>query len=153
MEKAHYTPPWSDPAIIGVAGSSGSGKTSLAVEIVSSLSLPWVVILSMVLSHRCATMCISHFWQDSFYKALNKEDNARAHANEYDFDSPEAIDFDILHERLKDIKAGYASIYLHVPLERNLHWLITAAVRRFHGTHSRNISERRRQCQSIHHMY
>jgi uridine kinase len=30
-----------------------------------------------------------------------------AFRNEYDFDSPEAIDFDILVERLKDIKAGY----------------------------------------------
>lgn len=48
MERAHYSPPWADTSIIGIAGSSGSGKTSLAVEIVSSLNLPWVVILSMV---------------------------------------------------------------------------------------------------------
>ena len=48
MERAHYLPPWANTSIIGVAGSSGSGKTSLAVEIVSSLNLPWVVILSMV---------------------------------------------------------------------------------------------------------
>ena len=47
-DPAHYSPPWSDLSIIGIAGSSGSGKTSLAVEIVSSLALPWVVILSMV---------------------------------------------------------------------------------------------------------
>jgi uridine kinase len=43
-----YSPPWADVSIIGVAGSSGSGKTSLALEIVASLNLPWVVILSMV---------------------------------------------------------------------------------------------------------
>ena len=48
MDKAHYSPPWADTSIIGIAGSSGSGKTSIAVEIVSSLNLPWVVILSMV---------------------------------------------------------------------------------------------------------
>lgn len=48
MERAHYSPPWADTSIIGVAGSSGSGKTSLAVEIIASLNLPWVVILSMV---------------------------------------------------------------------------------------------------------
>ena len=48
MNGAHYSPPWADTSIIGIAGSSGSGKTSLAVEIVSSLNLPWVVILSMV---------------------------------------------------------------------------------------------------------
>lgn len=48
MDKAHYSPPWADTSIIGIAGSSGSGKTSLAAEIVSSLNLPWVVILPMV---------------------------------------------------------------------------------------------------------
>ena len=45
MDKEHYSPPWANTSIIGVAGSSGSGKTSLAVEIVASLNLPWVVIL------------------------------------------------------------------------------------------------------------
>lgn len=48
MEIAHYSPPWADTSIIGIAGGSGSGKTSLAVKIVTSLNLPWVVILSMV---------------------------------------------------------------------------------------------------------
>ena len=48
MDRTHYSPPWADTSIIGIAGSSGSGKTSLAVRIVSSLNLPWVVILSMV---------------------------------------------------------------------------------------------------------
>ena len=51
MEDCHYNPPWADLSIIGIAGASGSGKTSLAVEIVTSLNLPWVVILSMVLLH------------------------------------------------------------------------------------------------------
>lgn len=44
-----YSPPWADLSIIGIAGSSGSGKTSVAMEIVKSLNLPWVVILVMVL--------------------------------------------------------------------------------------------------------
>ncbi len=52
MNKAHYSPPWANTSIIGIAGSSGSGKTSLAVEIVKSLNLPWVVILSMVKLHK-----------------------------------------------------------------------------------------------------
>jgi uridine kinase len=46
--RTHYQPPWGNASIIGVAGSSGSGKTSLAMAIVASLNLPWVVILSMV---------------------------------------------------------------------------------------------------------
>lgn len=89
-QKAHYSPPWADMSIIGIAGSSGSGKTSLAVEIVRSLNLPWVIILSI----------------DSFYKSLTPEQNALAHLNEYDLDSPKSIDFDLLVEKLKDLKQG-----------------------------------------------
>lgn len=88
--KAHYSPPWADVSIIGVAGSSGSGKSTLSHAIVSQLNLPWVVILSM----------------DSFYKTLDAESSKKAFRNEYDFDSPDAIDFDILVERLRDLKAG-----------------------------------------------
>lgn len=47
-QRVDYAPPWQDLSIIGIAGSSGSGKTSVAMEIVKSLSLPWVAILSMV---------------------------------------------------------------------------------------------------------
>lgn len=89
-QKAHYSPPWSDMSIIAVAGSSGSGKTSLAVEIVRSLDLPWVIILSI----------------DSFYKSLTEEQNRLAHANEYDLDSPKSIDFDLLVECLRGLKQG-----------------------------------------------
>lgn len=46
--EVRYSPPWQDLSIIGIAGSSGSGKTSVAMEIVRSLNLPWVVILVMV---------------------------------------------------------------------------------------------------------
>ncbi|KAF2031478.1 uridine-cytidine kinase 2 [Setomelanomma holmii] len=88
--RTHYEPPWGNASIIGVAGSSGSGKTSLALAIVASLNLPWVVILSM----------------DSFYKPLTPEQSAAAFVNEFDFDAPEAIDFDVLVDRLTDIKNG-----------------------------------------------
>lgn len=43
---------------------------------------------------------------DSFYKPLTPEQSAAAFRNEFDFDSPDAIDFDILVDRLKDIKNG-----------------------------------------------
>ncbi|KAI9667907.1 MAG: Uridine kinase [Bathelium mastoideum] len=88
--RARYIPPWADTSIIGIAGSSGSGKTSLALAIVESLNLPWVVILSM----------------DSFYKTLTSEESERAFRNDFDFDSPSAIDFDILVDKLRDIKEG-----------------------------------------------
>ncbi|KAJ5779228.1 Phosphoribulokinase/uridine kinase [Penicillium paradoxum] len=88
--EVRYAPPWQDLSIIGVAGSSGSGKTSVAMEIVKSLNLPWVVILVM----------------DSFYKTLTSEQHHKAHANEYDFDCPGSIDFDLLVETLRDLKKG-----------------------------------------------
>ncbi|KAL5868925.1 Uridine kinase [Pyricularia oryzae] len=86
----HYSPPWADLSIIGVAGSSGSGKSSISDAIVRKLNLPWVVILSM----------------DSFYKSLDAESSKKAFANEYDFDAPDAIDFDALVNLLRDLKAG-----------------------------------------------
>ncbi|CAG7955003.1 unnamed protein product [Penicillium salamii] len=88
--EVRYSPPWQDLSIIGIAGSSGSGKTSVAMEIVRSLNLPWVVILVM----------------DSFYKTLSPEEHHRAHANDYDFDCPDSIDFDLLVHTLRDLKKG-----------------------------------------------
>jgi uridine kinase len=44
--------------------------------------------------------------QDSFYKPLTAEQNKLAHANEYDLDSPKSIDFDLLYEKLKELKQG-----------------------------------------------
>ncbi|EFX04816.1 uridine kinase [Grosmannia clavigera kw1407] len=88
--KAYYEPPWADVSIIGIAGSSGSGKSSIARTIVSQLNLPWVVILSM----------------DSFYNSLDPESSRKAFRNDFDFDSPSAIDFDALLKTLKELKAG-----------------------------------------------
>lgn len=47
--------------------------------------------------------------QDSFYKPLTPEQSRAAFKNEFDFDAPAAIDFDVLVEKLRDIKAGYMS--------------------------------------------
>ncbi|RGP78192.1 uridine kinase [Fusarium longipes] len=90
QKRAYYSPPWADVSIIGVAGSSGSGKSTLSQAIVKKLNLPW----------------------DSFYKTLTPEQSKKAFANEHDFDSPDvcflfcAIDFDVLVEKLRDLKAG-----------------------------------------------
>ncbi|KAJ3571268.1 hypothetical protein NPX13_g5442 [Xylaria arbuscula] len=75
-KRAHYSPPWADLSIIGIAGSSGSGKSTLSQAI------------------------------DSYYKPLDPESSRKAFLNEYDFDSPDAIDFDALLETLRDLKAG-----------------------------------------------
>ena len=49
---------------------------------------------------------------DSFYKTLDEDAQKLAFQNDYDFDSPEAIDFDVLVERLRDLKAGYVVFIL-----------------------------------------
>ncbi|KAK1256486.1 hypothetical protein MKX07_008745 [Trichoderma sp. CBMAI-0711] len=85
QKRAYYSPPWADVSIIAIAGSSGSGKSTLSQTIVKKLNLPWV---------------------DSFYKTLTPAQSKLAFANEYDFDSPDAIDFDALISSLRDLKAG-----------------------------------------------
>lgn len=45
---AKTCPPWAEMSIIGMAGSSGSGKSSVALEIANSLNMPGAEILVMV---------------------------------------------------------------------------------------------------------
>ncbi|KAJ3183718.1 hypothetical protein HDU85_002147 [Gaertneriomyces sp. JEL0708] len=79
-----------EPFIIGMAGGSASGKTSVSARIIRNLGVPWVVLLSM----------------DSFYKPLNPEQSALAHQNEYDFDHPNAFDYESLYQTLLNLKKG-----------------------------------------------
>ncbi|CAI2167877.1 13122_t:CDS:10 [Funneliformis geosporum] len=69
---------------------SASGKTSVSVRIIENLNVPWVVLLSM----------------DSFYKVLNPKDKVDALNNNFNFDHPDAFDFDILFDTLKNMKEG-----------------------------------------------
>ncbi|BAO41755.1 Uridine kinase [Kluyveromyces marxianus] len=90
MNHSGYIPPWTTPYIIGVAGSSGSGKTSVASKIVSEINTPWTVLISL----------------DNFYKPLSPADKERAFNNDYDFDKPEAIDLDLAYECILSLKEG-----------------------------------------------
>ena len=90
-------PPWfkasgerADALVIGITGGSASGKTTVARAIIDALGVPWVCLLSM----------------DSFYRVLSPAESARAYANEYDFDHPEAFDTDLLVETLAALKRG-----------------------------------------------
>jgi uridine kinase len=99
-QKYIYTrgrPPWysvegkfKQAFVIGVAGGSASGKTSVAHHIIQHLGLPWVVLLSM----------------DSFYKQLTPKEIELAHQNDYNFDHPNAFDFVSLVKTLKDLRMG-----------------------------------------------
>ncbi|KAG0042275.1 hypothetical protein BGZ83_000696 [Gryganskiella cystojenkinii] len=90
-------PPWyksdgqnCDCYIVGIAGGSASGKTSVAQRIIKNLNVPWVVLLSM----------------DSFYKDLTPEECEIAHRNDWDFDSPNSYDYDLLLETVTKLKQG-----------------------------------------------
>ncbi len=43
---------------------------------------------------------------DSFYKPLSPEESQRAFRNEFDFDAPAAWDWDLMVEKLSDLKEG-----------------------------------------------
>ncbi|MEO4006683.1 MULTISPECIES: uridine kinase [unclassified Flavobacterium] len=74
--------------IIGIAGGTGSGKTTVVHQIMNELPETEVGIIS----------------QDSYYKAThNLSFDERALIN---FDHPRAIDFELLVSHLKDLKDG-----------------------------------------------
>ncbi|XP_036942379.1 uridine-cytidine kinase-like 1 isoform X3 [Acanthopagrus latus] len=91
-------PPWynvtgttfKEAFVIGLCGGSASGKTTVANKIIEALDVPWVVLLSM----------------DSFYKVLSKEEQELAAKNEYNFDHPDAFDFELLVNVLRKLKKG-----------------------------------------------
>ncbi|KAK6459541.1 uridine kinase [Scheffersomyces xylosifermentans] len=88
--KSSYIPPWTEPYIIGVAGNSGSGKTSISQKIIQELNQPWTILLSF----------------DNFYNPLNEEERKQAFNNNFDFDTPESLDLDLLVETVKSLKSG-----------------------------------------------
>ena len=75
--------------IIGIAGGSGSGKTTVVRAISEHLKENVVVIP-----------------QDSYYKDMSHatEEEKRVH----NFDHPDSVDFDLLHKQLKELKDGKA---------------------------------------------
>eukprot|EP00727_Mastigamoeba_balamuthi_P011121 m51a1_g6631 putative phosphoribulokinase uridine kinase family protein (258) ;mRNA; f:70317-71572 len=72
--------------IIGVAGGSASGKTSLCKQIDHMLHNKHVAIVS----------------QDSFYRDLTKEELAKV--SQHNFDEPSAFDWPLIVQTLRDLK-------------------------------------------------
>ncbi|CAG9771126.1 unnamed protein product [Ceutorhynchus assimilis] len=90
-------PPWYNsegqkvvPFVIGICGGSASGKTTVAENIIECLGVPWVTLLSM----------------DSFYKVLTEKQHEIAENNEYNFDHPDAFDWELLAITLQRLKEG-----------------------------------------------
>ena len=91
-------PPWynehgtqsKEAFVIGLCGGSASGKTTVARKIIEALDVPWVVLLSM----------------DSFYNVLTPDEQMLAASNDYNFDHPDAFDFGLLTQTLRNLKQG-----------------------------------------------
>eukprot|EP00743_Colponemidia_sp_Colp-15_P003270 GILK01003532.1.p1 GENE.GILK01003532.1~~GILK01003532.1.p1 ORF type:complete len:249 (-),score=25.67 GILK01003532.1:143-856(-) len=76
------------PFVIGVCGGTASGKTSVCASIINQLK-QHVVVVS----------------QDSFYKPLSGAELEAAHRSEYNFDIPNAFDYDLLRKTLVKLRS------------------------------------------------
>lgn len=76
--------------VIGIAGGTGSGKTTVVHQIMNQLPLTEVGVLSQ-----------DHYYRDSSH--LSYEDRGKIN-----FDHPRSIDFDLLYQHLKKLKEGKA---------------------------------------------
>ena len=74
--------------VIGIAGGSGSGKTTVVKAITDKLSEDKVVVIP----------------QDSYYKVSS--DLSDEEKRNHNFDHPDAIEWDLLCEQLKALKEG-----------------------------------------------
>lgn len=74
--------------VIGIAGGSGSGKTTVVKAITDRLSSERVVVIP----------------QDSYYK--DSSDLSDEEKRNHNFDHPDAIEWDLLCEQLKALKEG-----------------------------------------------
>jgi len=74
--------------VIGIAGGSGSGKTTVVKAIKNKLSDEQVVVIP----------------QDSYYKDIGDLSDAEKRA--HNFDHPDAIDWELLCQHLNELKEG-----------------------------------------------
>lgn len=90
--------------VIGIAGGSGSGKTTVVNAIKERLKHEKVAVIS----------------QDSYYKdSSDLTDEEKRHHN---FDHPDAIDWELLCEQLDELKAGRAidqPVYSYISCSRS----------------------------------
>lgn len=89
--------------VIGIAGGSGSGKTTVVRALTENIKGKVVVIP-----------------QDSYYKDIG--DKTDAEKRTYNFDHPDAIDWELLCQQLGELKSGRAvdqPIYSYISCSRS----------------------------------
>lgn len=90
--------------VIGIAGGSGSGKTTVVKSITERLKGKKVVVIP----------------QDSYYK--DSSDLTDEEKRVYNFDHPNAIDWDLLSSQLAQLKSGEAidqPVYSYISCSRS----------------------------------
>ncbi|KAG0212410.1 hypothetical protein BGX28_006379 [Mortierella sp. GBA30] len=91
-----YSLPHSKVFIIGLAGGADSGKEAFCRVLIEQLQKSQVVDSSKAL--------LLHL--HDFYKELSDEDRTRVASGLYNFDHPDAFDWDLLAQVMDDIKEG-----------------------------------------------
>ena len=76
------------PVVLGVAGGSGSGKTTVATAILDAVGRDRIAFLE----------------QDSYYRDVDW--SSPEEARDHNFDHPRSIDHELLVEHLRDLRAG-----------------------------------------------
>lgn len=90
--------------VIGIAGGSGSGKTTVVKAITENLKAEKVVVIPL----------------DSYYK--DSSDLTDEEKRAYNFDHPNAIDWDLLCKQLDDLKHGksvHQPVYSYISCSRS----------------------------------
>jgi len=85
------------PFLIGVAGGTASGKSTVCQKIMEQLGQ------ADVSDSQRKVVCIA---QDSFYKQLSSADSKKASKGQFDFDHPNALDWDLMVQTLQFILEG-----------------------------------------------
>ncbi|XP_071948091.1 uridine-cytidine kinase 2-B-like [Antedon mediterranea] len=85
------------PFLIGVAGGTSSGKSSVCAEIVEQLGEN---------EHESRQRRVNVIGQDSFYKVLNEEEKKKAFKGQFNFDHPDAFDYEMMKQILEDVAYG-----------------------------------------------
>ncbi len=78
------------PVALGVAGGSGSGKTTVAQEILEAVGPDRIAFLA----------------QDSYYRDIRWQ--SRDELRHHNFDHPDALDAELLERHVEELKAGRA---------------------------------------------
>ncbi|XP_012672959.1 uridine-cytidine kinase 2-B [Clupea harengus] len=85
------------PFLIGVSGGTASGKSSVCEKIMELLGQ------NEIDHHQRQVAMLS---QDSFYKELTPEQKAKALKGQFNFDHPDAFDYELIKKTLHDIIQG-----------------------------------------------